>query len=620
LKQEDINPINSAVALSLSAKEPTAAGSGSGTGLTMSPFHIESPHGNEKKSIRMRSGEETSVTSSAPAATRPLPASPPRSLSVNQPAQDHDSFETTTAARPQLSNTSASGSAEYDSFDVDKNLSASPPPMPPVPMLGVMRQQTLGYDEFDDTALPSPVEDEFDLPADYDTFEGDLAATTPKNQTPPPPMPPVPMLGVMRQQTLGYDEFDDTALPSPVEDEFDLPGAVDYDAFDPTMIPATTAPAAPVTTDYDTFESGSAVANQPSSVPSDVTTEATEEKTQEDYGFFRNTMTDYSSLSSPPSNPVLDSTPSLIRMKTNRDFESNQMEEIINLLDRYRKYEINELIETEAEITPVHQANEYRNELMIRQAYIEARVSDLYQDQDQQSSSSNAELSPSMKSPSNQIKSSSNNSSSVAGGALCSPISTPLSPDALTAFSRYDIEAVDRNREVIRATDRLIHEIIPTLASHLALMSREEISHLDLSVFFHSHGVNIRHMGLVRSHIPGSPDNVSIRTYLLLNIVCRTLKNIAREFQRRWMKSEQSSSEQGILILLTQFLNLIVGKHINSDKFWSERVLVGIFQRFGKCALDGNDAHLQAIRKSPTFLTVSVGTTVDAPVLFSFVL
>jgi hypothetical protein len=497
LKQEDINPINSAVALNPSLPKGPAPSA-------LSPLHIESApaNGNNTNENRMKSGEGSS-------------SHPPQLIEA-------------TSARPQLSNAT---SAEYDTFDADKNLSSTA--SPPVPMLGVMRQQTLGYDEFDGTALPSPVENEFDFPTEYDAFD-ELTA-------------PAPVAA--------------PTLPSPAP------------------VAAPTLPSA----NYDTFES--VAPNQPSD-SSNTKTENEEKSQEEGYGFFRNTMTDYSSLSSPPpSSPSLNSTPSILRMKTNRDFESNQMEEIINLLDRYRKFEINEL-EVESQ----------QQDLITRQAYIEATVSDLYQEQQPSETSGTSGV--------KQIQ------LSVKSSPLsCSPISTPLSPDALTAFSKYDHEAVDRNREVIRATDRLIHEIIPTLALQLSHIRREDLSSLDLSVYFHSHGVNIRHMGLVRSHIPGSSENINIRTYLLLNIVCRTLKNIAREFQRRWMKSEQSSSEQGILILLTQYLNLIVGKHINSDKFWSERVLVGIFQRFGKCALDGNDAHLQAIRKSPTFLTVSVVTT-----------
>jgi len=196
---------------------------------------------------------------------------------------------------------------------------------------------------------------------------------------------------------------------------------------------------------------------------------------------------------------------------------------------------------------------------------------------------------------------------------LADPDASPaaLSPDALSAFSNFDPYAPERNREVTRATERLMKEVIPAVALDLTKLKPIDICSMNFSVYFHFHGVNIRHMGLVRSHIPAEHSNIPIRTALLLQIVTRTLKNIAREFQRRWMKSEQSTSEQGMFILLTQFVNLVVGSHENSEEFWSERVFVGIIQRFGGCAIDNNIDHLQRVRKRPQFLKAMLKKVLD---------
>ena len=70
------------------------------------------------------------------------------------------------------------------------------------------------------------------------------------------------------------------------------------------------------------------------------------------------------------------------------------------------------------------------------------------------------------------------------------------------------------------------------------------------------------------------------------------------------MKSEQSTSEMGMKLLLTQFMNLIVGSSQNSEIFWTERVVVGIIQRFGACSIDNNIEHLHRVRKLPDFLKV----------------
>ena len=170
-------------------------------------------------------------------------------------------------------------------------------------------------------------------------------------------------------------------------------------------------------------------------------------------------------------------------------------------------------------------------------------------------------------------------------------------------------ETKERNREIGRATERLVKEVIPALAKALSAMSESEVTSVDISVFFHRHGVNMRHMGLVRSHIEPSLATNSIRTKLLLQIVTRTLKNIARDYQRRWMKCQQSTSETGLRLLLTQFINLIVGGIPNSEVFWTDKVIVGIIQRFGKCAVDNNE-HLHEIRKESLFLKVTRGEKV----------
>lgn len=114
---------------------------------------------------------------------------------------------------------------------------------------------------------------------------------------------------------------------------------------------------------------------------------------------------------------------------------------------------------------------------------------------------------------------------------------------------------------------------------------QEALLQLNLATELHRHGVNVRHLGLIRFHVPATKENTVLRQQLLLEIVSRTLKNLLKAFQRRWMKSERSTSEQGLLMLVVQFFNLITGSHKNSEEFWSTRVVTGVIQRFGSCAL-----------------------------------
>ena len=159
----------------------------------------------------------------------------------------------------------------------------------------------------------------------------------------------------------------------------------------------------------------------------------------------------------------------------------------------------------------------------------------------------------------------------------------PLSPDAGSAFSRADPYAAARNEEVRLATVKLLEVVIPAAATELCELPLSTIHELDLVIFLHTRGINMRHLGFLRSCIPATKEYFAPRLKILVEIISRTLKNLLRDFQRRWMRSEKSTSEEGMLNLITQFLNLVVGYNLNSDEFWVERVVIGMIQRFGSC-------------------------------------
>eukprot|EP00752_Nemacystus_decipiens_P004500 g4109.t1 len=178
---------------------------------------------------------------------------------------------------------------------------------------------------------------------------------------------------------------------------------------------------------------------------------------------------------------------------------------------------------------------------------------------------------------------------------------TPLSPDALTPFSKGDPEAKERNSEVTAATHHLITVVVPATAKLLCAIPPSRLSVSNLARDIHKHGVNVRHIGLLRAHM--TPPNREaaaapfagnfamktsaeiLRDGALVEKVVRTLKLVLRSFQRRWMKSEKSSSEQGMHLLVAQFLNLVTGRHERADIFWRENVTIGVCQRFGTVAL-----------------------------------
>jgi hypothetical protein len=165
-----------------------------------------------------------------------------------------------------------------------------------------------------------------------------------------------------------------------------------------------------------------------------------------------------------------------------------------------------------------------------------------------------------------------------------------------------------RNIEVIHATERLVFKVIPALAKQLSRMHPVEFEQIDdLGAYLHSLGVNMRHLGVLRYHVSTtSQQGLVVREHLLLQIIGRTLKNILRDYQRRWMKSERSTSELGMFTLITQFFNLIVGAHPKSMSFWRDQVVVGVIQRFGRITFtsESEQENLQEVCSAPDFLKV----------------
>jgi len=167
-----------------------------------------------------------------------------------------------------------------------------------------------------------------------------------------------------------------------------------------------------------------------------------------------------------------------------------------------------------------------------------------------------------------------------------------LSSDAFSTFSSDDPDFDVHNEEVQAATMYLLEEVVPAVACELremdgALFNKSIES---LSSFLHYYGVNIRHMGLLRSKVPdnGEERNMKLRSALLIEIVSRTLKNLLKGSLRFHMK-RGGFSEQGIFALVSRIFNFITGTSDRSASFWEGLVLPGIYHRFGKVALTASE-------------------------------
>ena len=49
-------------------------------------------------------------------------------------------------------------------------------------------------------------------------------------------------------------------------------------------------------------------------------------------------------------------------------------------------------------------------------------------------------------------------------------------------------------------------------------------------------------------------------------------------------------------LVVVQFFNLVTGAHVASEEFWSEQVVTGLYQRFGRVALSREELGPGALR------------------------
>ena len=111
-----------------------------------------------------------------------------------------------------------------------------------------------------------------------------------------------------------------------------------------------------------------------------------------------------------------------------------------------------------------------------------------------------------------------------------------------------------------------------------------------LSQRLHAHGVNVRHMGRVRSSV-GYTGNIS--RLLLGEIVVRTLKNMLRKRLRDILKNNTDQSGQSESLFESEtvfFLNQTTGRSEESRIFLAVDVVQGIRERFGQDALTDIEA------------------------------
>ena len=216
----------------------------------------------------------------------------------------------------------------------------------------------------------------------------------------------------------------------------------------------------------------------------------------------------------------------------------------------------------------------------------------------------------------------------------------PLSSDA---YTRWGMEAADvHNARVDEATRALHERYLPALARKWVVSEKsnvdrlladdesgegsgamrsmlsqpatfapdEELSvegvdirFLRLSEELHCHGLNMRHIGLLRHHILteyGSSEHAAdVGLLLLVEAVSRTLKSLLRHRLRACVEkvtSVSTSAEYDCVKCVVDFFNLCTASHNQSTAFWSGELEAALRLRFGdQCLHSHESSHLFAL-------------------------
>lgn len=192
----------------------------------------------------------------------------------------------------------------------------------------------------------------------------------------------------------------------------------------------------------------------------------------------------------------------------------------------------------------------------------------------------------------------------------------PLCSDAFTNWQKYDPQADSNNADVHLATQYLLNTVVPAVARKMdeslegdasardqfdqkrALFARkfaqiamrqtpasahklEKLSSDDMSRFsfdsnkleeeitrlselMHREGVNLRHMGLVRSCVK----SYRVRRALLTEMLARVIKDLFRGQMRATLRMVRNLADEPFKVVVVRVLNLVLGRDEFSHEFW----------------------------------------------------
>jgi hypothetical protein len=168
---------------------------------------------------------------------------------------------------------------------------------------------------------------------------------------------------------------------------------------------------------------------------------------------------------------------------------------------------------------------------------------------------------------------------------------TPLCSDGFSAFVRLHNPTV-HCRELRDATNVLLNHVIPRFAAKIVeLVKRHKqqsggvLSAFSVTNAVHADGINVRHIGLLRSHV----DDTDTRAVLLVEMCARLVKNDLKFRLRERMKQTQVPLEQPYRRDVVEYLNTVLASNEASRDFWNLELRRKLEGKFGAASLNADE-------------------------------
>jgi len=166
----------------------------------------------------------------------------------------------------------------------------------------------------------------------------------------------------------------------------------------------------------------------------------------------------------------------------------------------------------------------------------------------------------------------------------------PLSPDAFSGFGRTDPQYKIHEAEVLEATQTLFTTVIPNFVKRLS-EPRDSLDSLPINDSLirelHKDGINVRHLGYVRSLFDESL--CSQRQLFLTEMIARIIKNKIRKKWRNLTKKHSYVTIEHCKAVAVNVFNVLFGSGNKTDIFWSMTLKGLIKQKFGQVALSTSE-------------------------------